>query len=59
MWVFRRCFINGVFFYSKSYKRVVVKKDYIVEFYYKDNIYYGLIYIYVKVEERCVSVVCN
>lgn len=47
MWVFRRCFINGVFFYSKSYKRVVVKNDYIVEFYYKDNIYYGLIYIYV------------
>lgn len=38
---------------------MVAKKDYTVEFYHKDNTYYGLIHTYAKVEERCVSAVCN
>ena len=59
MWVFQRCLISGVLFHSKSYKWVVARNDYTVEFYHKDNTYYGLIHTYAKVEENCASAVCN
>ena len=59
MWVFRRCLVNGVLFHSKSYKRVVARNDYTVEFYHKDSTYYGLIHTYAKVEDKCASAVCN
>lgn len=37
MWVFRRCLINEVLFHSKSYKQVVARNYYTVEFCHQNN----------------------
>lgn len=40
MWVFRCCLIHRVLFHSKSYKGVVERNDYTVEFYFQDMAYW-------------------
>lgn len=59
MWVFRHCLIGGVLFHSKSYKWVIARNDYTVKFQHLDNIHYGSIHVYVKVEEKCQKALCN
>lgn len=59
MWVFRRCLIDGVLFHSKSYKRVIARNDYTVEFRHLDNMHYGSIHTYAKVEEKCRKALCD
>ena len=59
MWVFRRCLIDGILFHSKSYKRVIARNDYSVKFQHLDNMHYGSIHVYVKVEEKCQKALCN
>ena len=59
LWVFRRCMIGGVLFHSKSYKRVVARNDYTVQFRHLDTTYYGSIHTYAKVEEKCRRAVCS
>lgn len=59
MWVFRRCIIDGVLFHSRSYKRVIARNDYTVEFQHLENTHYGSIHTYAKVEEKCLRAVCS
>lgn len=59
IWMFRRCLIRGTVFHSKSYKRVVARNDYTVEFQYMQSHYYGSIHMYVKVEEKCLRAICS
>lgn len=59
IWMFRRCLIRGTVFHSKSYKRVVARNDYTVEFQYMQSHYYGSIHMYVKVEEKCLKAICS
>lgn len=59
MWVFRRSIIGGVLFHSKSYKRVIARNDYTVEFPHLNDMHYGSIQTYVKVEEKCGKAICN
>ena len=57
--MFRRCLIDGILFHSKSYKRVIARNDYSVKFQHLDNMHYGSIHVYVKVEEKCQKALCN
>lgn len=59
MWVFRRCLVDGVLYHSKSYKRVVARNDYTVEFQQMDNNYYGTVHTYVKVQDKCLKAICS
>ncbi|XP_020905918.1 uncharacterized protein LOC110244095 [Exaiptasia diaphana] len=59
MWAFKRCLLNGVMLHSKSYKRVTARNDYTVEFEYRNQLCYGLIQIYVKVEDKCHRALCH
>lgn len=59
MWVFRCCLIGGVLFHSKSYKWVIARNDYSVKFQHLDNMHYGSIHVYVKVEEKCQKALYN
>ena len=43
MWVFRRSIIGGVLFHRKSYKRVIERNDYTVEFRHLNDMHYGSI----------------
>lgn len=56
MWVFRRCLMDGVLYHSKSYKRVVARNDYTVEFQdLEGNKSFGTVHTYVKVQEKCLK----
>lgn len=46
IWVFRRCLIGGVIFHSISYKRVIARNDYTIEFQHLDNKLFGSIQTY-------------
>ena len=59
VWVFRRCLIGGVVFHSESYKRVIARNDYSIEFQHLDNKLFGSIHTYAKVEEKCKKALCN
>ena len=59
IWMFRRCLVDGVVFHSKSYKRVVARNDYTVEFQHLQSSYYGSIHTYVKIEEKCLKAKCS
>ena len=60
LWLFKRCFIRGVVFHSESYKRVVARNDYTVEFQdLKHNTCYGSIQTFVKVQEKCLKLICS
>ena len=48
-----------VVFHSKSYKRVVARNDYTVEFQHLQTSCYGSIHTYVKVEEKCLKAKCS
>ena len=59
IWVFRRCLIGGVIFHSISYKRVIARNDYTIEFQHLDNKLFGSIQTYAKVEEKCQKALCD
>lgn len=59
MWIFRRCLLGGVVFHSKSYRRVVARNDYTVEFQHLHSSYYGSVHTYIKVEDKCLKAICN
>ena len=59
IWVFRRCLIAGVLFHSMSYKRVVARNDYTIEFQHQGNKLFGSIHTYAKVEKKCQKALCD
>lgn len=60
MWVFRRCLVDGVLYHSSSYKRVVARNDYTVEFQdMEGRTSYGTVETYVKVQEKCLKAMCS
>ena len=59
VWVFRRCLIGGVVFHSESYKRVIARNDYTIQFQHLDNKLFGSIQTYAKVEEKCRKALCD
>ena len=59
IWVFRRCLIGGVIFHSISYKRVIARNDYTIEFQHLDNKLFGSIQTYAKVEQKCQKALCD
>ena len=56
---FRCLIVDGVLYHSKSYKRVVARNDYTVEFQQMDNNYYGTVHTYVKVQDKCLKAICS
>lgn len=59
LWVFRRCLVDGILYHSKSYKRVVARNDFTVEFQdLEGNNNFGTIHTYAKVEEKCQQAIC-
>ena len=60
MWVFRRCLVDGVLYHSLSYKRVVARNDFTVEFQdMEGRTSYGTVETYVKVQEKCLKAMCS
>ena len=59
IWVFRRCLIGGVIFHSISYKRVIARNDYTIEFQHLDNKLFSSIQTYAKVEQKCQKALCD
>lgn len=60
MWMFRRCLVDGVLYHSSSYKRVVARNDYTVEFQdMEGRTSYGTVETYVKVQEKCLKAMCS
>ena len=52
--------MDGVLYHSKSYKRVVARNDFTVEFQeLEGNKNYGSVHIYVKVQEKCTKATCS
>ena len=58
VWVFGRC-LKGVLFHSKSYKRIVARNDYTIQFCHLQKVCYGSVFTYVKVEEKCMKALCS
>ena len=59
IWLFRRFLIGGTLFHSASYRRVVARNDYTVEFEMNGVKNFGTIQVYVKVEDKCFRVRCR
>ena len=52
--------MDGVLYHSKSYKRVVARNDFTVEFQeLEGSKSYGSVHIYVKVQEKCIKATCS
>ena len=52
--------MDGVLCHSKSYKCLVARNDFTVDFQeLEDSKNYGSVHIYVKVQEKCTKATCN